>query len=73
MLTPQESTVSTRKEPVMSTCAICHFETNPDDVVVKNGRGLCVCLRCFNRETGNELRMPKLLRRQVIAALAEAA
>ena len=57
----------------MTTCAICHFDTDVDNVVVKNERGLCVCLRCFNRETGNELRMPKLLRRQLTAALAEAA
>ena len=57
----------------MTICTICRFPTDADDVVVQNERGLCVCLGCFNRETGNELRMPKLLRRQLTAALAEAA
>ncbi|HEY7293790.1 MAG TPA: hypothetical protein VH916_02070 [Dehalococcoidia bacterium] len=36
-----------------------------------NASGWCICLRCFLRETGTEKRMPKSLRRAVIAALAE--
>ena len=55
----------------MPTCTICHFETELDDVVVANATGLCICLRCFARETGSEHPMPKALRREVIAALAE--
>ncbi|HZU76303.1 MAG TPA: hypothetical protein VFA70_06030 [Dehalococcoidia bacterium] len=50
-------------------CVICHFETELDDVVAQSG-GRCVCLRCYGRETGSELQMPKLLRRELTAVLA---
>ena len=56
----------------MRTCIICHFETELDDVVVVAGDGHCICLRCFDRETGGARPMPKALRREVSAALAEA-
>ncbi len=55
----------------MTTCIICRFETELDDVAAGGPAGRCVCLRCFGRETGNELPMPKALRHAVIAALAE--
>jgi hypothetical protein len=55
----------------MATCTICRFETELDDVVVGGHTGWCVCLRCFTRETGNVRPMPKGLRRELIAALAE--
>jgi hypothetical protein len=55
------------------TCSICHFETELDDVEVRQGLAQCICLRCFARETGSGRPMPKAPRRQVIAALAEIA
>jgi hypothetical protein len=54
----------------MLTCIICRFETELDDAVAATPRGRCVCLRCYNRETGAERRMPKDLRRAVVEALA---
>lgn len=55
----------------MYRCAICRFDCPLDDVVVVRVRGGCICLRCFLRETESEKRMPKQLRRQLIAALAD--
>jgi hypothetical protein len=55
----------------MLTCIICRFETELDDVEVRQGTAHCVCLRCFARETGSGRPMPKALRRQLIATLAE--
>jgi hypothetical protein len=54
----------------MTTCTICRFETELDDVAVPMS-GSCICLRCFGRETGSARPMPKALRRELIAALAE--
>jgi hypothetical protein len=54
----------------MSTCVICRFETELDDVVVTLPSGRCVCLHCYDRETGNERRTPKHLRRSVEEVLA---
>ena len=54
----------------MLTCTICHFDTNEDDVVVHFGRGQCICLACYQRETGSALPMPASLRRELIAVLA---
>ncbi len=56
----------------MYTCTICHFGTELDDVVVATPGGLCICLRCYERETESGLPMPKALRREITAALAEA-
>ncbi len=55
----------------MLRCTLCHFDCPLDDVVVMRGDRACICLSCFLRETGTEKRMPKPLRRQLIAALAE--
>ncbi len=55
----------------MATCVICRFETELDDVVLGGRTGRCVCLRCFDRETGSARPMPKALRRALVAALAE--
>ena len=52
----------------MATCTICHFETELDDVVLGGRTGRCVCLRCFDRETGSA--RPKALRRTLSATLA---
>lgn len=50
------------------TCIICRFETELDDTVIKTSTR-CVCLRCYGRETGSQLSMPKALRREIIATL----
>lgn len=54
----------------MKTCAICRFQTVPDDVQLQGPAGRCVCLRCYLRETGDLRPMPAALRRQVEAILA---
>jgi hypothetical protein len=54
----------------MSTCIICRFETELDDVVIGGSAGRAVCLRCYARETGTARPMPKALRRDLIATLA---
>lgn len=56
----------------MFTCIICQFDCELDDVVVLSPLGTCICLRCFNRETGSTKPMPKGLRTQ-IAAVANGA
>jgi hypothetical protein len=55
----------------MWTCSICHFATELDDVEVRLGAGQCICLRCYARESGTQRPMPKALRQELIAALAE--
>lgn len=55
----------------MATCRICRFETELDDVVLRGANGQVVCLRCYGRETATEHPMPKTLRREIVAALAE--
>jgi hypothetical protein len=55
----------------MTTCRICRFETELDDVAVQGGAGRCICLRCYGRETGSARPMPRVLQRQLSAALAE--
>jgi hypothetical protein len=54
----------------MTTCSICRFETELDDVVVAREGGHCICLRCFTHETESDRPMPKALRRELIAVLA---
>ena len=54
----------------MYTCQLCRFEVHLDDVALRRGDAGCVCLGCFGRETGTARRMPKTLRRDLIAALA---
>ena len=55
----------------MRTCIICRFETELDDLVAATAGRRCICLRCFERETGSARPMPKALRREIINALAE--
>jgi hypothetical protein len=57
----------------MFTCVICRFETELDDVATPVGKDRCICLRCYARATDSAKPMPKILRRQVISALAETA
>jgi hypothetical protein len=52
------------------TCTICRFEIELDDVVLHRAGGLCVCLACFSRATGDSRPMPKALRHELSAALA---
>lgn len=54
----------------MATCIICRFATELDDVVLMTVSGACICLRCFDRETGGVRPMPKSLRRELSLALA---
>ena len=54
----------------MWTCSICRFATELDDVVARMAGDRCLCLRCFDRETGGAHSMPKALRRALTAALA---
>ncbi len=54
----------------MATCVICHFPTPLDDVVLPSGSGQCICLRCFLRETGGMMPVPKALQRILSATLA---
>jgi len=54
----------------MRPCRICRFETELDDIVLALPSGACVCLRCYGRETGSTLPMPKALRRDLTVALA---
>lgn len=55
----------------MVTCIICRYEVPLDDVaIVGSRRGRVVCLRCFGRETGAALPMPRALRRELSEALA---
>ena len=54
----------------MTTCVICRFDTELDDVVVRLPSGRCVCLSCYDRETGNAPRPAKSLRRSVEDAMA---
>ena len=54
----------------MWTCRICRFATDLDDVTTAFANGTCICLRCYGRETGSALPMPKVLRRELLIALA---
>lgn len=53
-------------------CILCHFETELDDTISRTAGGRCVCVRCYGRETGSAKPMPKGLRRELSAALADA-
>ena len=53
----------------MRICRICRFETVLDDVVLSYANGQCICLRCYERETGSAMPMPKELRRDITEAL----
>ncbi len=55
----------------MQTCRVCHFEPVPDDVAVRGSDGFVVCLACYGTLTETRLIMPKELRRDVEAVLAE--
>ncbi len=54
----------------MSTCTICRFATELDDVAVTTAAGRGICLRCFGRETGSARPMLAALRHELRGALA---
>jgi hypothetical protein len=54
----------------VTTCTICHFPTEMDDVALGGTTGRCICLRCYTRETNNTKLMTKGLRRELTATLA---
>jgi len=50
----------------MRLCRICRYETELDDVVIGGRTGeRCICLRCFDHQTGGRRPMSKGLRRQL--------
>jgi hypothetical protein len=51
------------------TCVICRFEVELDDAVVPTASGLCVCVRCFARETDSGHLMDKEFRREIVDVL----
>jgi hypothetical protein len=53
----------------MRTCELCHFDVELDDIALSRASGQCVCLRCYLREAGAELPMPKAYRREIEACL----
>jgi hypothetical protein len=57
----------------MFTCQMCHFETELDDVAITFRGERCICLRCYGQATDTAKPMARILRHQVIAALAATA
>jgi hypothetical protein len=53
----------------MTSCTICRFETELDDIALTGGGDRCVCLRCFSRETGTARPMPRALRHALSAVV----
>lgn len=54
----------------MVTCLVCGFATELDDAaVLLASRARCICLRCFNRETGAGRPVPEPLRREVASCI----
>lgn len=55
----------------METCRICHFEMPLDDTAIESASGKPICLGCYARLTGTEIRMPRKLRQAIEACIAE--
>ena len=55
----------------METCRVCQFEMVLDDTAIESITGKPVCLRCYARLTNTERPMPRLLREQLAACVAE--
>lgn len=50
----------------MRTCAICHFDDiDLDDVAFPLAHDRCVCLRCFDRQSGDQRHVSKTLQREI--------
>jgi hypothetical protein len=54
----------------MTTCQICHFTVEMDDVELRRGESGCICVACYYRETDSTVRMSNLLRRELIEAVS---
>ena len=57
----------------MDTCRICHFEMPLDDTAIESATARPVCLRCYGRLTGTDLAMPRKLRLELEACVADLA
>ncbi len=57
----------------MWACSIRRFATALDEVVVRMAGDRCICLLCFDRETGGAHPMPNALRLALTAALGASA
>jgi hypothetical protein len=56
----------------MYLCVICRFAVELDDAVVPTSSGTCVCIRCFVRQTENDIKpMDKDLKLSIEALLAD--
>lgn len=53
----------------MYTCIFCHFQFTSDDAMCPTPSGRCICLLCFQRQTGTYQRMDKALRRELSSTL----
>lgn len=54
----------------MRPCRICRSETALDDMVIRGTTSeRCICLRCFDHQTGGRRPMPKKLRHELQALL----
>jgi hypothetical protein len=59
-------------EIMMYRCTLCGWTVTLDDVeLVREKERLCVCVRCYTRETGTWVPMPKPLIRSLVAILGE--
>jgi hypothetical protein len=52
------------------TCIICHFDTEPDDAWVLTGTGKCICVLCWERETGIRSVVPHRLQDEIERIMA---
>lgn len=51
---------------VVLPCVVCHGLTTIDDIAIRfHDRDAGICLRCYDRNVGDELHMPESLRRQI--------
>jgi hypothetical protein len=57
----------------MSTCVLCRFEVEADDVALTGPQGRCICLRCYLREADTAQAISKSLRSEIESCLAEIA
>jgi hypothetical protein len=56
----------------MYTCVMCRYAIELDDIALRRGEVICICLGCYGRETRTTLPMPHGLRRALVATLAAA-
>jgi len=49
----------------MLRCILCKWEVETDDIAILAGSGRVICVRCFDREVGDDKPMPRELRVEV--------